>query len=127
MGEDFAHAVDLQKHWPSLTADQFEDATQKLHEASIEIRALYPDVDRRIASGALGPDVPKLVVCRMVKRAMEAPADGMTGVSSATAQTGPFSQTLSFTNPDGAVYLTKADKRLLAGRSGRAFTIHPRR
>lgn len=123
---DYATLADLKAHWPALSADQEPEAQQKLTEASIEVRALFPDVDGRLASNALDVEVPRLVVCRMVKRAMDSPVEAMGGVQSTTQQTGPFTQTLNFTNPDGNIYLSKADKRLLSPpRSARAFTIHP--
>lgn len=128
MEPPFATPGDLHEHWAELPSDREADAAQKLIEASIEIRALYPDVDARIAAMTLDPDVPKLVVCRMVKRAMDnASRGGLDGIGSVQESAGPFAQTLNFTNPDGNLYLSKSDKRLLiAGRSGRkAWTIHP--
>lgn len=128
MAPPFANVDDLRKHWAELPADREDEAAQKLIEASIEIRALYPDADARIAALTLDPDVPKLVVCRMVKRAMDnASRGGMDGIGSVQESAGPFAQTLNFTNPDGNLYLSKSDKRLLAaGRPGRkAWTIHP--
>lgn len=128
MATPFADIEDLRKHWSKLPFEDEEDAGQKLVEASIEVRALYPDIDSRILSGRLDPDAPKLVVCRMVKRAMDNADNGVpSGVGSVQESAGPFAQTLNFTNPDGNLYLSKSDKRLLAaGRAGRqAWTIHP--
>lgn len=127
MATAYATLAELQTHWPALPSGREDEATQKLAEASIEVRALYPDVDRRIVSLELDSDVPLLVVCRMVKRAMDAPANQVAGVGQIQNSAGPFGQTLSFTNPDGNVYLSKSDKALLsAGRSrGKAFTIRP--
>lgn len=123
----FASVMDLKNHWPALLTEREVEAAQKLSEASTEIRALYPDVDARVESGALSGDVPRLVVCRMVKRAMDSPGGQMAGVNQIQQSAGPFGQTLSFTNPDGNIYLSKSDKALLgAGRAGRkAFTIYP--
>lgn len=128
MAPPFASVADLRDHWAELPYDREDEAAQKLIEASIEIRALYPDVDARIVALTLDPDVPKLVVCRMVKRAMDnASRGGMDGIGSVQESAGPFAQTLNFTNPDGNLYLSKSDKRLLAaGRPSRkAWTIHP--
>lgn len=136
MATPFATLADLRTHWSKLPAADEDDAEQKLAEASIEVRSLYRDVDSRIAlwvadnSNPLGldPDVPRLVVCRMVKRAMDnASRGGLDGVNSVQESTGPFAQTLNFTNPEGNLYLSKSDKRLLAaGRPGRqAWTIMP--
>lgn len=129
MAGDYATLDDLKAHWPDLPADREAEAKQKLHEASVEVRALYPDVDARIAAGSLDPDVPKLVVCRMVKRAMTAPAvaGAEAGVGSVQQAAGPFSTSVSFSNPDGAIYLSAADKRLLrtARTQRKAWTIIP--
>jgi len=123
----YAKLADLRKHWPGLPEDREDEAEQKLDEASIEVRALYPDVDARLAAGTLDPDVPRLVVCRMVKRAMDTSRGELAGVGNIQESAGPFARTMTFTNPDGNLYLSKADKRLLAaGRPARkAWTIHP--
>lgn len=135
MAADYATLADLKAHWSKLPAEDETDATQKLREASIEIRGNFRDVDRRIGlwavdpedPNALDPDVPQLVVCRMVKRAMDSPDGQIAGVNQIQQSAGPFGQTLSFTNPDGNIYLSKADRALLGvGRvKGKAFTIHP--
>jgi len=124
---DYATIADLKAHWPAIPAESEAEATQKLHEASIEIRANFPDLDGRLASGALDPDVARLVVCRMVKRAMDVSADAPTaGLETFQFGTGPFTMGGKVHNPDGNIYVSKADRRLLAGtRSGRAFSIHP--
>lgn len=135
MAGDYATLADLKEHWSALPADDEVEAEQKLHEASIEVRGNFRDVDRRLGlwaidsedPNALDPDVPRLVVCRMVKRAMDAPESQIAGVNQIQQSAGPFGQTLSFTNPDGNIYLSKSDRALLgAGRvKGKAFTIHP--
>ncbi len=127
MAGQYSTLADFRKHWPALPEDQFDAAEQKLIEASIEIAALYPDTDERLQSGSLSPDTVRLVVNRMVKRALDTSQEDLAGVTSATAQTGPFSQTLNFSNPDATMYISKADKRLLeTGRNIRkAWTIHP--
>jgi hypothetical protein len=129
---DYATLADLKLHWSGLPAEDDDDATQKLHEASVEVRGNYPAIDQRItvavADGGMDPDIPKLVVCRMVKRAMDITEDAPTaGFESVQFGTGPFSMGGKVLNPDGNLYLTAADKRLL-GKSrprGQAWTIHP--
>lgn len=126
MAADYATLADLKAHWSTLPVADEVEAAQKLHEASVEVHGMYPDLDARIIDGAMDPDVPRLVVCRMVKRAMDTPEWQVAGVGQMQNTTGPFGQTLTFTNPDGNVYLSKSDKALLsAGRvKGKAFTIH---
>lgn len=128
MAAPYSTVTDLRAHWPDLPEESEPEATQKITEASIEIRGLYPDLDSRIAAGDLDPEVPKLVVNRMVKRAMNtATSSGLDGISAVTNSTGPFSQAMTFSNPDGSIYPSAADKRLLRpNRSTRkAWTIQP--
>ena len=132
MASDYATLADLKLHWPKLPDDAEADATQKLHEASVEVRGNYPDLDQRltvaVADGGIDPDIPKLVVCRMVKRALDVSEDAPTaGFESFQFGTGPFSMGGKLRNPDGDVYLTAADKRLLAKSKPRkqAWTMHP--
>ena len=128
MAADYATLADLKAHWSALPAGGDEDANQKLHEASIEVRGNYPDLDARIADKVMDPDIPKLVVCRMVKRALDVSEDAPTaGLESFQFGAGPFALGGKVHNPDGNLYLNAADKRLL-GRSRprkQAFTIHP--
>lgn len=128
MAADYASLADLKEHWSDLPADREAEAAQKLHEASVEVRALYPDLDGRVGSLEIDADVPRLVVCRMVKRAMDVAAlpEQAAGLDQFTAVTGPFSFTGHVRSPDGALYLSGADKRLLSSRrSRRPFTTMP--
>ncbi|MBT8162799.1 MULTISPECIES: hypothetical protein [Arthrobacter] len=128
MAADYATLADLQEHWSALPAEKETEAQQKLHEASVEVRALYSDLDGRIVSGSIDADVPRLVVCRMVKRALEPKDDNAppAGMESFQFGAGPFSMGGKMVNPDGSLYLTAADKRLLAKSKRRqAWTIQP--
>ncbi|QCB97122.1 hypothetical protein E5206_09415 [Arthrobacter sp. PAMC25564] len=126
MAADYATLADLKAHWPGLPFEDDAAATQKLHEASIEVCGNYPDLDARILAGTMDPDIPKLVVCRMVKRSMDVSTEAPTaGFESVQFGTGPFSMGGKVLNPDGNVYLSAADKRLL-GKSRpqrKAWTI----
>jgi len=127
MAADYATVADLKLHWSALpTAGEIE-AQQKLHEASVEVRGNFPDLDATIIAGSMDPDIPKLVVCRMVKRSMDVSADApASGFESVQFGSGPFSMGGKILNPDGNLYLTAADKRLL-GKSRpqrKAWTIH---
>lgn len=132
MAADYATLADLKAHWSALPVEDEADATQKLHEASIEIRGNYPDIDARLSTsvedGGMDPDIPKLVATRMVKRAMDVSDEAPTaGFESVQFGTGPFSMGGKVHNPDGNVYLSAADKRLLAKsrRRKQAWTIQP--
>ena len=128
MAADYATLADLKKHWPKLPSEDEEEAKQKLHEASIIIRGEYPDLDAWIAGGGMDPETPQFVACRMVKNALNVDEEAPTaGLETFQFGAGPFSMGGKVRNPDGNIYLTAADKRLL-GRSRprrQAFTIHP--
>lgn len=132
MAADYATIADLNEHWSKMPADAESDAVQKLHEASIIIRGTYPELDRRLTlpvdSGGIDADIPRLVVCRMVKNALDISEDAPTaGLETFQYAAGPFSVGGKVHNPDGNLYLTAADKRLLAPPRPirRAFTIQP--
>lgn len=122
MAVPFATLPDLELSWPAITVEQAEDAPQKLAEASLIIRALKPDIDALILAGTMDPDLPKMVVCGMVKRALKTP-DAGEGVGTQQQTAGPFSQSFTYTNPDGNLYLSKLDKRLLGIGAAQAFTV----
>jgi hypothetical protein len=74
----------------------------------------------------MDPEVPKLVVCRMVKRALNVQSDALTtGMQQVQFGAGPFMMGGTVHNPDGNIYLSAADKRLLARSKPRkqAWTI----
>lgn len=125
----YATLEDLKAHWPALSESQHEEAEQKLKEAHIHIRGLYRDVESRVQSGDLDDDVVQLVICRVVKRALEPVTAGLENVSSVQQAQAGFSQTLSFASSgDGSLYLKKDDKRLLGIRDGdseQVFSIRP--
>ncbi|MBG6083242.1 Gp19/Gp15/Gp42 family protein [Zhihengliuella flava] len=124
----YATYQDLQKRWSSMPADLDQDTvTLFLEDASTLLRAWYPDVDARIAAGTLDDEAVKIIVCGMVRRALERPDDRDPGVTQRTDTTGPFSQTFQYRDADAVLYLTKNDRRILGGsaRNRKAFTTHP--
>lgn len=132
MAAPFATIEDLRNHWPELPVEFEEVAVQKLFEASVILRGLYPGIDRRLESGALSDDVVRLVVCQMVETALKREMDASDGddVSQQSFTAGMFTQSLSFRARDAALFLTKLHRQLLGGggnRNRKAFTIIPGR
>lgn len=130
MAEPFATLAELKAHWPGLPAEYDDEATQKLSEASIIIRGLYPGIDERISSGKLDADVVKLVVCQMVTTVIKREIDGDDADRFEQKQftSGPFQQSVSYRIREAALFLTKLHKQLLSGgsgRNGKAFMIVP--
>lgn len=113
--EPFATANDLAARWRALTPAEEARATVLLGDASAFVRATCAGIDDRIEAETLDRGVVVAVVVGMVKRAMLAGNLGE-GVGQQQQNAGPFGTSLTFTNPTGSVYLTKADRRLLGCR-----------
>lgn len=124
MAESFATPEDLAARWRPLTTEEQAVALVLLEDASARIRVEFPDVDARIAADPQGldPAVPRMIVCAMVKRAMLAGTDQ--AVAASIQQTaGPYSQSTTFANPTGDLYLTSGERRMLKGSPQQAFTV----
>lgn len=67
----------------------------------------------------------KVVSCNMVIRAMSAAADTF-GVSQTSMTAGPYTQSWSYSNPSGDMYLTKMERNMLGISSGYIGSIQPR-
>lgn len=93
-----------------------------LGRASRYVRSEYPDIDERIAEGAVDPDLVADVVCEMVRAAAASPAG--IGVASVQQGAGPYQQTTQFVNPVGDLYLSKKHRRLLGYGKVRAFEVN---
>lgn len=99
-------ADDLRARWPDMPPGADSHAEVLLEDAGVYIRAVAPNWED------LDPDAIAIVACRMVKRSMSA-GQLIDGASSLSQTAGPFNQQVTFANPNGDLYLTKADKRLL--------------
>lgn len=117
----FATHSDLAARWRSLSTGEQTRATTLLGDASAELRALDNTIDQRIEDDLLDADIPKRVVCQMVKRAMI--GDANEGLNQFSETTGPFTNSGTFANPNGDLYLTKNERKLLGIGKGRAFSI----
>lgn len=128
--ESPATTVTLRNHWPEMLDEQESEADQRINEAWLEILAFFPDLPERIRAGAISEDLVALVIHRVVRRAMRPNVDGTEGVTQLTRTTGPFTQSLHFESNDGAMYLRKRERQLLAaGRpdTSTVFSVMPRR
>lgn len=110
----FASSDDLKARWSDLS--DTEVAETLLSDASQLIRDTCPGWVH--ASEA----TLKAIVCAMVKRAMIAGSDNA-GLSSTQETAGPYSQTLTYSNPTGDLYLTRTEKQRLGQGRQRAFSI----
>lgn len=117
----FATPADVAARWRPLTDAEITVATTLCLDASNLIRAQFPGIDAQLASGAIDPDVLTAVTAGMVKRAMVAPSDGISEQSEAM---GPFSQSQTYANPLGNVFLTAADTTMILGYQPSGQTGH---
>jgi len=122
MGTPYATAQDLVDRWRPLTPAELARATVLLGDAGTRIRAAVPDVDTRLAAGALDPNIPLLVSVEMVRRAMLSPVD-QPPAAQVQQTAGPFSRGISFANPTNDLYLMKAERQMLGGGGQQAFTV----
>jgi hypothetical protein len=98
--------------WRPLTPAEEPIADALARDASAIIRARFPGIDAQVTSGAVDLDTLTMVTAGMVKRAMVAPADGVT---SQTDGMGPYSHAQTYANPLGNVFLTASDLVLIIG------------
>ena len=112
----FATVDDLAARWRALSDAEKAQASVLLDDASDLIRTTcrsYAGVDRSTL---------KRIACAVVKRAMLAGED-VAGVSQHTETAGSYSESYSYSNPAGDLYLTKTEKTSLGVKRQRAFSI----
>jgi len=117
MAAPFATHADLEARWRPLSPAEQTRADTLLEDASTLILDLQPDIEDWASETTL-----KAIVCAMVKRVMQGPAD-FDGVTQTQQSAGPFSQGVSFANPSGDLYLTKFEKKRLRIGVQRAFMV----
>lgn len=117
----FATYEDVEGRWRTLTADEQERATVLLEDAATILTSMV-EVDGEDAQQA---EALRLVSCNMVIRSMVASASSAFGVDELQATMGPFGQTAHFANPNGDMYLTKLDKKLLGIGGGKGRILYP--
>src|SRR5438046_1760642 len=117
MGTPYATASDVAARWRPLSTDEATRADVLAGDASALIRAQFPTIDAQISAGTMDGTLLTIVVAGMVKRAMLAPPDGITQQSETV---GPYSQSQSYANPMGNVFLTAAERTLILGPKQRA-------
>lgn len=117
----FATYEDVEGRWRTLTADEQVRATTLLEDAATILSGMV-DVDEADTKQAAAL---RLVSCNMVIRSMVASASSAFGVDELQATMGPFGQTAHFANPNGDMYLTKLDKKLLGIGGGKGRILHP--
>lgn len=101
----FATAEDLWRRWPNHPEIPKDTVDQLLQDASDKISVLYtiPTNPPELLSRTL-----QRVITSMTRRALTRFGDE--GLESVTDTQGPFSSSLKFSNPEGALFLTKQER-----------------
>ncbi len=103
-----ATLTEYQDLYGDLSAARQSTARALLLRASALVRAAFPKVDERLASGAASAEVASMVVINMVAQVMRNPG----GLRSET--TGPFSRAYDPEAASGLLQITDTDRSLLA-------------
>lgn len=106
----YATVADVESRWHALTGADASRCGALLDDASDMIDSTCPH------AGEASEATRRRVACAMVIRALQ--SGDMAGVTQASQTTGPFSQSWSYSNPSGDLYLTKAERSAL-GSGGR--------
>lgn len=110
----FATVSDIEARWRVLSDEETSRASVLLDDASAMLSALVA-VDE---SDAEQRELLRSVCCSMVIRAMAATSADIYGVSQASMTAGAYTQSWSYSNPSGDMYLTKMEKKLLGIGAG---------
>lgn len=123
----FADVADIEARWRTLSDTEQARAEAKLTDASALISALLKKSGVAIDdSDDEQAEALRYVTCSMVIRSMSAGEYDAFGVTNQTTTAGPYSQTFTFSNPSGDMYLTRLEKSLLGiNTSGYIGTIRP--
>lgn len=113
----YATTSDVAAGYRALSSDEEAVCTQLITEAETIVDALAPDAEA---------ENKKLVVCRMVRRALGSMGGSSPlGATQGSQTAGPYSQSWTITNGStGQLYLERLDKRLL-GIGSRIGTHSP--
>jgi hypothetical protein len=118
-GVAFAVASDIEARWRPLTAAEVAVANTLLDDAADMIRNRWPDIDTRLEDGSVTYATVIRISVGMVRRAMiNGDAEG---IETQSQTTGPFSVSNKYANPNGNLYLSADDIRIL---DGLGFTPH---
>ena len=116
----YATVSDIEARWRTLSQDEAAKAGVLLDDAAaiLDTLAVFDSSDPTTAANL------KTVSCNMVIRVMSASGD--IGISQGSMTAGVYSQSWTYSNPAGDMYLTKLEKRLLGITSGYIGTIRPK-
>ena len=122
----FATTKDLEARWRILTGtDEDTRAETLLLDATVKITAECNRSGVTIDStNELQSMMLKAITCEMVKRAMLSPVD-MAPLSAFSQTAGPYSESQTYINPTGDLYMTSGEKKMLGIGAQKIWAIEP--
>lgn len=107
MTDVYATVGDVEARWRALSDSEETRCAALIEDAGDLIRTTCPNWQ------SAGEATLRRVTCAAVIRALQ--SGDMAGVTQSSQTAGPFSQSWSYSNPSGDLYLTKAEKKALGG------------
>lgn len=127
--ESFATVSDLEARWRSLDDSERVRAETLLMDASAYLSALLVNSGVTIEDSEIQSANLRSVCCAMVHRIMGVD-DNLFGVTQFSQTAGSFTSAGTSANPNGDMYLTASEKRLLGipstGKKQRAVFVRPK-
>ncbi len=119
----YASYTDYEARYGTLTPAQQSLVTMRLADAAVILDSLVDTSG--VCSDEHLQDRLKVVSCSMVNRVLLSEAEGSVGVSNTSYTMGPFSQSATYANPSGDMYLTATERRMLGISKAIIGTIRP--
>lgn len=124
----FAAVSDIESRWRILDASEEARAEQLLEDASVLIAQEFErrnvDFTEIDATSLLGKAL-TIVTADMVIRALKSPID-LPSVSQYSQSAIGYSESMTYTNPNGDLYLTKQEKKRLGLSGMRVGVVRPK-
>lgn len=126
VGTPYATTDELEKFWRTMTASEKERANYLLILASDTLRQVAmnagKNLDDMIEEGKVLSNTVKQIVMEAVKRAMLTPVD-QKPVNQMAQAAGPYSETLTFTNPAGDIWFKDKEYKILGLKGQRMRSV----
>lgn len=113
MQQPYATPQDLADRWRPLLPDEQTKAATLLADATYWLHRWFPDRCAAIDNGSEDSRGVLIVVCNMVKRALLTP--DLDNVQSQSQTQGPFSVSRTYSNPQGNLFITEAERAEFVG------------
>lgn len=122
--EAFATTEALTKRWRALSDVERERAEALLMDASVIVLTMCAKHGVEIGGDELQAQNLERITCEMVKRAMLSPVD-QAPMSQFSQTAGSYSESGTYVNPTGDLYMTASERKSLGIGRQRMFSIRP--